>query len=141
MTQRKPTLCLDFDGVLHSYTSPWQGAHHVPDPPTPGAMEALLGYLPHFKVMIFSSRSAQFGGIEAMRGWLIRHLVEYCVETGNYPKGVRLDDWVFTEVLPQISFPTEKPPAHLTIDDRGFCFQGEWPAVEWIKGFRPWNKD
>ena len=27
----KPILCLDFDGVLHSYTSGWRGAR-IPDP-------------------------------------------------------------------------------------------------------------
>lgn len=29
----KPILCLDFDGVIHSYASGWKGADVIPDPP------------------------------------------------------------------------------------------------------------
>ena len=32
-------LCLDFDGVIHSFTSGWRGAGIIPDPPVPGALD------------------------------------------------------------------------------------------------------
>ena len=32
---RKPILCLDFDGVIHSYISGWKGADVIPDPLKP----------------------------------------------------------------------------------------------------------
>jgi len=35
----KPILCLDFDGVIHSYSSGWKGADVIPDPPVPGAFD------------------------------------------------------------------------------------------------------
>ena len=39
---RKPIICLDFDGVIHSYTSGWKGAAVIPDPPVPGALEFIV---------------------------------------------------------------------------------------------------
>ena len=41
----KSVICVDVDGVIHSYTSGWQGATVLADPPVPGAIEALHLYL------------------------------------------------------------------------------------------------
>lgn len=56
-TEQKPILCLDFDGVIHSYSSGWQGAACVTDPPVDGSLEFLSNAILRFKVAIFSSRS------------------------------------------------------------------------------------
>jgi len=71
----KPILCLDFDGVLHSYTSGWKGASVIPDPPVPGAIAFLREAVKSFEVHIFSSRSCQDGGGYAMRAWLGDHII------------------------------------------------------------------
>ena len=41
-----PIICVDFDGVIHSYTSGWKGIDVIPDDPVPGAIEWLEEYLP-----------------------------------------------------------------------------------------------
>jgi hypothetical protein len=115
----KPILCLDFDGVLHSYVSRWKDAATVLDDPTPGALEALAAYLEHFDVQVLSSRSHQPGGREAMQHWCLKH---------------------FGATTHALGFPLEKPPALLTLDDRALTFDGTWPSVATLKAFRPWNK-
>src|SRR5579872_5909444 len=87
---RKPILCLDFDGVCHSYTSGWKGADVIPDDPVPGVFEFIKTCDEFFEVMIFSSRSNQAGGVDAMYAWFEKH----CPGITGY-----------------VDFPLEKPPA------------------------------
>lgn len=127
---KKPILCLDFDGVLHSYTSGWKGADVVPDDPVPGAMLFIWNAADHFTIAVHSSRSAQTGGVRAMRNWLERHFREHWAADRT-----RCDD-----ILAEIVWATEKPPAMITIDDRALTFDGTWPAMDALKAFQPWNK-
>jgi hypothetical protein len=126
----KPILCLDFDGVIHSYSSGWKGADVIPDPPVPGAIAFMLKALPHFQVVIFSSRSHQAGGTTAMKKWLKENAGATWYES---PAGPGIED---------VQFVNEKPPAFVTIDDRALCFNGNWDNYdpEWLLGFKPWNK-
>jgi hypothetical protein len=126
----RKVVCLDFDGVLHSYTSGWLGPDVVADGPVPGAMQALMAYWKAgFKIAVFSSRSAQFGGIAAMKSALRNWAID------SFATGEAED------LLGDIDYPTTKPPAWLTIDDRAFAFQGTFPDPEFIEAFQPWNKD
>lgn len=127
----KPILCLDFDGVLHSYTSGWQGADVILDRPVPGALEFLSEAIEHFDVQIYSSRSHQPGGIEAMQGWLA-----YWWQHHHEEPPVDFHSLVKTE----IGWPTEKPPAMVTLDDRAITFTGVFPEPADLLEFRPWNK-
>lgn len=43
--KKTPILSIDFDGVLHSYKSGWQGARNIPDPPVPDAIPWLRSLL------------------------------------------------------------------------------------------------
>lgn len=126
---QKPILCLDFDGVLHSYTSGWQGADMVTDPPTEGAIPFLYTSMLHFRVAVFSSRSNQPGGIEAMQKWVKRHAKKH-------------DDahLMHNKWWEEIEWPMAKPAAMVTLDDRAITFTGVWPDLEKLREFKPWNK-
>ncbi len=128
----KPILCLDFDGVIHSYSSGWKGADVVPDPPTEGAMRFIWDAAAHFRVAIFSSRSRQPGGKSAMQAWLTKHFREHWAS----------DRTTCDDILAEIEWPEEKPPAMLTIDDRALTFSGDWAdyPIDRLLAFQPWNK-
>lgn len=134
----KPILCLDFDGVIHSYTSGWKGAAVIPDKPVPGALPFLFEAITHFNVQIYSSRSHQPGGILAMQKWLEVYSIDFWeFDQLSTPKTAR----EMTEILlGNITWPTEKPPAMVTIDDRAITFTGEWPTINSLMQFKPWNK-
>lgn len=131
----KPILCLDFDGVCHSYTSGWKGAAVIPDPPVPGLFEFLEAAQPHFDVQIFSSRSNQEGGRDAMAVWFVTQRSAWRREQG-IPDGLQPNEQPLS-----LSFPTEKPPAFIGIDDRVLTFRGQWPDVEELRGFKTWMQD
>ena len=127
----KPILCLDFDGVIHSYTSGWKGADVVSDPPVPGALQFIAEAMQHFTVAIFSSRSHQSGGRTAMVEWL-----GYWSVDPDYGMPSDFDHAAWSA----IQWSVTKPPAFLTIDDRALTFTGCWPDIATLKNFKPWNK-
>jgi len=160
-TPNKPILCLDFDGVIHSYSSGWKGATEIPDPPVPGFFKFLLEAQEHFTVAIYSSRSSHRGGIKAMQEWLWDHAqtalpelqTDKCMRCGKIrqspshspdsghlflsPKPVQFR--VLIDALSLIEWPLSKPPAMVTLDDRAIQFTGTWPRPAVLVGFKPWN--
>lgn len=125
----KPILCVDFDGVVHSYTTPWTDAATISDPPVRGALKWLWKATEWFDVQIYSSRSKTEEGITAMTLWF--------------------RDWAekeFGEGHPMLevpfAFPKQKPAAFLTIDDRAITFEGDWSELDPadLLNFKPWNK-
>lgn len=133
----RPILCLDFDGVMHSYSSGWQGAAVVPDPPVPGMFEFLEAAAAKFDIHVLSSRSRQEGGIDAMHNWLVDHGHKHfnCDPANPDEQYLRL-----VRITDAITWATEKPAAFVTIDDRAITFDGTWPAIATLLAFKPWNK-
>ncbi len=115
----KLILVLDFDGVLHSYKSGWQGATVISDPPVEGAQQFCELASQSFSLWIVSSRNSLPGGREAIVNWL-RHW--------NFPADIT------------IAPAGIKPPAFVILDDRAITFTGEWPSITELISFQPWNK-
>ena len=157
--KRKPILCLDFDGVLHSYSSGWQGPRNIPDPPVDGAIAFLVQAVEHFDVQVFSSRSRYPLGRWAIKRWIRKHakakFETYVGELSssdpefaymNKIGAMAWEDWkdvpqfASRQLVRSLKFPLRKPPAFLLIDDRAMRFEGHWPDAKELLRFKPWNR-
>jgi len=132
--RKKPILCVDFDGVVHSYVQPWINEYTIPDSPVPGALRWIWKATEWVDVQIYSSRSKTAAGRVAMFAWMSAHSAD---EFGHdHPMAAEpFDNY-------PIGFAAEKPAAFLTIDDRAICFEGDWSELDPAEmlNFKPWNK-
>lgn len=119
-----PILCIDMDGVIHSYEKGWADGSlygHV----VPGFFEWAAKAQKIFKLVIYSSRSKTKSGLEAMEVWLEEEHHKW----GGEPI--------------EVEFSSTKPAAFLTIDDRAVVFNGDWNAPELqpeaLVRFKPWT--
>jgi hypothetical protein len=128
----KPIICVDFDGVIHSYKSGWQGACVISDPINPGFFEWLDEAAQHFEIVVYSSRSKEPGACDAMAVWLAEQRKIWRDAGGISP--------ITDGSAVTVSFAHEKPAAFLTIDDRAICFDGTWPSVGTMRDFKPWYR-
>lgn len=128
-----PILCLDFDGVCHSYTSGWKGADVIPDPAVEGLFPFLMEAVGPFQVHIFSSRTHQEGGVEAMKKW-------FQDEFDIWKSCQDVSGLEIYNICESLHFPDHKPSAKVSIDDRAITFKGFWPVVGDLLEFKPWNK-
>jgi hypothetical protein len=112
-------ISIDFDGVIHSYTSGWLGATEIPDPPVEGMADAIrrlqsLGW----EVVCCSSRARYTEGKDAICQWLL------------------------SNGFPGMEITCEKLPAEIYVDDRAIRFDGCVPellnAIDTWNG--PWNR-
>jgi hypothetical protein len=137
--ERRKLLCIDMDGVLHSYVSGWQGVDNLPDPPVPGSLEFLIKASEDFDLAIHSSRSVDSDGRAAMQEWLRRWMFDAGYWSSSLLRG--LAEREKDELLDRIQWPIAKPPAFLTIDDRAVTFTGLWPDPAMLLKFRTWQQN
>jgi hypothetical protein len=93
----KETVCLDFDGVMNTYTK-WAGEDELYQP-REGLREFLEKLNENFKVVVHSTRAP-----EKIMAWLDQHGLLSLV----------------SEVT------AKKPPALCYVDDRAICFVGNF---------------
>lgn len=132
MSDFKPTICIDFDGVIHSYEKGWQDGV-IYGTVVPGFFEWVERVRHRFTLVIYSSRSKDDNGVIAMSVWLHEQRNRWIASGGQRDP---------IETL-EIEFAHKKPAAWLTIDDRAVCFRGDWTAPELapdaMRSFKPWN--
>jgi hypothetical protein len=117
----KATVAIDFDGVIHSYTSGFQGLTTIPDPPVKGGFEFIERCQSQdWQVAIYSTRGKTSLGRKAIHKWFLKH-------------GMK------EEILSKIVIAKEKPIAKVYIDDRGWQFRGKFPTIKEIDEFVPWH--
>ena len=94
---KRKTISIDFDGVIHKYSKGFQGLDNAYDPPMEGAIESIVKlYNEGYTLKILSSRPK-----EVIYSWLEKYgLSKYIKEVSNH-----------------------KFPATVYIDDRGMLFE------------------
>jgi len=104
MEEYESAVGLDFDGVVHSYKSGWQGEDIIPDSPVEGVKWAIdqLRRVAKYKVIVWSTRCKTERGKEAIKKWLVEWKIA-------------VDDIV-----------AYKPVCLCYVDDRGITFNGDW---------------
>lgn len=129
----KPTLCIDFDGVIHDYLEGWQDGSIYGDV-TPGFFEWASEAKQRFKLVIYSSRSKDAAQLEDMRRWLGEKIRDHL-------DMIACDDLI---ALADFEFSGVKPPAFLTIDDRCVPFRGSWLAPDLhpneLAAYKTWSQ-
>ena len=135
MTERKPILCLDFDGVIHDYKEGWKNGE-IYGNATPGFFAWALKAVDVFQLVVYSSRSKDPDGGRQMREAIGKWSID-AIQSGEVPGST---DW--SRLFGVLQFASEKPPAFLTIDDRALTFVGSWgdfdPAS--LLGFKTWTE-
>lgn len=114
-------IYVDFDGVIHRYDSKFTRVDRILDGPVEGAIEWLNALISdgRFTVHLFTTRNNKPEGMQAVKDWLVKHGV-HGIEKIEFVKG--------------------KPNYYLVIDDRAFGFEGKFPSLDEISGFKAWNK-
>ena len=115
------SIALDFDGVIHSYESGWEGVTRTPDPPTKNVKQSLeIMKESGFNIKIYSNRASKNEkGVQAIRKYMLNHDLPYdrIVKSG-------------------------KPFAKVLVDDRAVRFPGEWSLffLNKVLNYKPWHK-
>lgn len=117
---KKLSLAVDFDGVIHKYSKGWQGGD-IYDPPMDGALESLKKLHSDFNIIIFTTRlSPAFNDTEKQKAAMNEWFTKY-----GFIKGEHFDEMTGS-----------KPRAHIYLDDRGMKFVNWADSVQGILDYQ-----
>lgn len=114
--ENKPTVALDFDGVIHAYSKGWHDGTAY-DPPFPGAIEAIKALMGRYTVYVFSTREP-----EQIQDWFGQHGEQIVTEL--IPADQQF--WTKQGVL---GIAKHKVVAYVWLDDRALRFNGSWATA------------
>lgn len=119
--ESEKNIALDFDSVIHSYTTPFSGRDYIPDPPVRGAIEGVKKlYESGYTIHICSARAATKSATKAIWEWLKRYEIDIYIENVS----------------------NIKPCCKLFLDDKCVTFNGNWgDALYDIEMFVPWQEN
>lgn len=148
---KRYTLGVDFDGVLHEYSTPWVSPEIIPDPLIPGAIEWLNKMSKKFDILIFTTRGCTEAGRSAINLWLRSYGYSFPNPTGfmdvngvlylGTPSMTSSGTTTVPPIEPPVMMITDrKLPALIYIDDRGWRFTGTFPTHEEISKSYPWQQ-
>ena len=121
-------VCFNFDGMIHSFTSEFDGdVTWIPNPPVAGVFEMLEEYVRHFDMYIYSFRAKSDKGVEAMRNYVNKEFVKWSKHAS------------ITPITYHLNFVDYIPPDALFIDRNSFRFSGSFPTSEELKNLLPSN--
>lgn len=107
----KPTIAVDFDGVIHKYSKGWDDGS-IYDEPIDHCKARLQTLSQTYRIIIFSTRNYdrfvngkfQSNQVLEMKEWLAKYNIPY--------------DEIYTK--------PNKPMCDLFIDDNAYRFEGDW---------------
>lgn len=86
MNTNRPTICVDFDGVIHSYDDGWKDGS-IYGTVMPGFQDWLKGIENIFRVVVHTSRSSR-----QVEAWLDERGIQLPVVNEKPPAWVTIDD-------------------------------------------------
>lgn len=119
----KKTICIDFDGVIHDYSTGWQGedvfGNMIPNADTGTSVLKQKGWT----VIIFTTRKKTDG----LEKWLKEHNISYDYINENPGQPENTSGKIIADVY---------------LDDRGICFRGRWDQwlLREIFDFESWQE-
>lgn len=117
MSDKKVTIAIDFDGVIHRYSKGWHDGTAY-DTPMEGAIECIKRLMEQYYVYIFSTRPAA-----QIQDWFGRHGEQIATE-------IIKPDQMYWSTKSVLGIANHKLVSFILLDDRAIRFEGSWERAQ-----------